>query len=172
MWIITVLSFISVLCLTVGQWTDTDVRPRFYDESLVASSVDSSTRQGVSYRLPNDTSPHRYDISLTTRIDLGNFEFTGKVLILLEAITATSVITVHSKQLTIGQVVLKNARTQATITTLFKLDAPLEFLEVSTATPLVVGQNYTLEVSYNGVLRSDNGGFYRSSYVNEQGATK
>jgi Peptidase M1 N-terminal domain len=167
-----ILCFCSVLSLTVGHLTDPDEWPRLYDDTIVTNLADPSIKQGVSYRLPNDTVPHRYDISLSTRIDLGVFDFDGKVLILLEAKTATSVITVHSKQLTIDQVVLKNARTQATIVTLFKLNVLLEFLEISTAAPLVVGQNYTLEITYKGTLRSDNGGFYRSNYVNEVGMTK
>jgi aminopeptidase N len=163
-----------LLTLATGLVLAQDERPRMYEGSPIVEVDDRLTKQGVSYRLPNDTFPHRYDIELSTRIDLGQFDFTGKVTILLEAKSVTSMITVHSKQLTIpvGAVSLRNAATQQQILTTHVLDEPLEFLKISTTSPLVIGQRYTLEISYSGTMRIDNGGFYRSSYVNEAGATK
>jgi Peptidase M1 N-terminal domain len=169
---IAILSFFSILCLTDGHLTASEKWPWLYNGILVENFANLSTKQGVSYRLPNDTFPHRYDIVLSTRIDLGIFEYSGTVTILLEAKTATSVITVHSKMLAIERVVLRNAITQTTMPTIYRLDELLEFLEITTESSLVVGQNYILEISYNGVLRSDYGGFYRSNYVNDVGTTK
>jgi aminopeptidase N len=166
------LANLTLLTLAIGLVVAQDERrPRLYDSTPIIDNDDQMTKQGVSYRLPNDTFPHRYDIDLSTRIDLGVFEFTGIVTILLEAKQVTSLITIHSKQLTIGQIFLRNSANQI-IGNTHTLDVPLEFLKISTSTPLVVGQNYTLVISYAGTLRIDNGGFYRSSYVNEQGVTR
>jgi aminopeptidase N len=162
----------TLVCLAISLTTVQAQRPKLYEEREINSHVDYNdlTKQGVSYRLPNDTFPVRYDISLNTRIDLGVFEFTGNVIIHLQAKEITSMITLHSKMLEIGLITLTDGVTaEEILITGQTLDVPLEFLKISTAVPLTVGKMYVLEINYNGVLRIDNGGFYRSSYVNEQG---
>jgi aminopeptidase N len=128
-------------------------------------------RQGVAYRLPNDTLPIRYDIGLTTRIDLDNFYFNGNVAIRLTVLLSTNRITIHSKQLTISTLSLKSA-TGFQLPVTFQLDPVTEFLTVNLQIGnLVVGQEYILTIAYYGELRQDDQGFYRSSYVNGQGQT-
>lgn len=166
-----ILAGLTVLCLAAGHVAAQDERPRFYENLPAVGVEDQLVKQGVSYRLPNDTFPIRYDISLTTRIDLGEFDFTGNVIIHLKVKNVTSMITIHSKLLTINEIKLNHGTTNAVIGVTHTLDEPLEFLKIATATPLTVDQVYVLEISYNGTLRIDNGGFYRSSYVNEAGRT-
>lgn len=58
----------------------------------------------ISYRLPNNTRPITYDVHITTRVDKGDFTFTGQVLIVLQVYDTTSDITIHARQLTINSI--------------------------------------------------------------------
>jgi aminopeptidase N len=166
----------SVFCLAVIVTTITAQRTKLYKEFDPLDTSDRFnllTKQGgISYRLPNDTIPIRYDIQLTTRVDEGNFDFTGNVKINLRIVTQTNTITIHSKQLTILNTQLRNSVGGVIETQLATLDPVTEFLTVQTVVgQLTAGQEYVLEINYNGILRQDDQGFYRSSYVNGQGQT-
>jgi Peptidase M1 N-terminal domain len=129
-----------------------------------------NNRAGISYRLPNDTIPLHYDISLHTRIDVPDFNFNGIVVIRLRCITATRTITLHSKQQTIISVTLQNANNQVIPTDMPMQDPVTEFLEIrTTSQELQVGAEYTLRISYAAILRTDDEGFYRSSYLGDNG---
>lgn len=127
---------------------------------------------GVDYRLPNDTKPIHYDIWLSTDIHRGDFAFEGRVSILIEAIANTSEIKLHYRQITITNVRLSRD-TGGTIhsSARFELVPLTEFLVIRPTQPLRQNLKYIVEISYSGVLRSDDAGFYRSSYVNPQGET-
>lgn len=120
----------------------------------------------IQYRLPNNTAPNSYSIKLETTIDKGDFNFTGEVTINLRALEATNKITLHARQLTVDQQNIK-----LTQLTGFEIDINAvtyqedrEFLTIETGENLVKGDNYLLTIKYNGTLREDKGGFYRSSY--------
>lgn len=127
---------------------------------------------GIDYRLPNDTKPIHYDIWLSTDVHRGNFTFEGRVSILIEAIENASAITLHYRQITITNVRLMRD-TGGTIhsSAPFELIPSTEFLIIRPTQQLVQALKYIVEISYTGVLRSDDAGFYRSSYVNPQGDT-
>lgn len=120
------------------------------------------------YRLPNDTVPEAYDISLTTRIDLAIFDFDGLVKIDVNVLKTTREIVLHARQLTIKNIRLYDHTGNIPLLS-HEYDVVPEFLKIPTDNvELIQGRKYFLEISYSGVLRSDNHGFYRSSYINEE----
>lgn len=127
---------------------------------------------GIDYRLPNSTIPLRYDIWLSTDIHRGVFDFSGRVTIQIEALENTATVTVQIRELTIVNVDLYNA-----FGVLIQSSVPwttqdnVEFLIIRPTVALVASQIYSLEVTYNGVLRDDDAGFYRSSYTDSIGNT-
>lgn len=128
-----------------------------------------------TFRLPNNTRPIRYDIQLTTDIHRAEFNFSGVVRILIEALENTSEITLHYRQITIDTVNLwSSAETpvllEGNITP--ALDERLEFIRIPTAEELVAHEHYIVEVEYNGILREDNFGFLRASYRDSDGETR
>jgi aminopeptidase N len=125
----------------------------------------------LSYRLPNDTIPIRYDIYISTEIHTGeDFEFNGNVKIQLKVVEETEQITIHSRFLDIKKVSLRKIDGAAEIAgTTYDLKKEVDFLIVKSPEKLIVDQQYILELDYNGTLRTDNMGFYRSSYKNEDG---
>lgn len=128
---------------------------------------------GVAYRLPNATVPLRYDIWLSTDVHSGNFSFEGRVTIQIQAVENTPDITLHYRELTIVNVNLLSSsgdliQSNVPITT----RSNVEFMIITPATPLIQGQVYSVEISYLGVLRDDDAGFYRSSYIDNLGTRK
>ncbi|KAJ6643780.1 Aminopeptidase N [Pseudolycoriella hygida] len=134
------------------------------DAQNVKVGVEQET---ISYRLPNETFPEHYEIHLTTNIHEGNFTFTGRVEITLVTREETSVIVVHARQLTITGVSLWN--TLGTPTEIgthpVEYDVVTEFVTVRLLNGVLESnQKFLLSIEYNGELREDNLGFYRSSY--------
>lgn len=127
---------------------------------------------GIKYRLPNNTKPMNYDITLITSIDKNEFNFSGVAIIGLLVLETSSNITLHARQLTIKSV--KLATTGGTMINLnpFTYNRTTEFLIISTQNQLLKDSNYILIIEYMGELRNDQFGFYRSSYVNSKGETK
>lgn len=127
---------------------------------------------GKFYRLPNTTIPIRYDIWLSTEIHSGNFTFEGRVKIEIMTVETTPNITLHYRQLTIHNVDFLDSAgntIQSNVPTTSQDD--LEFLVITPAIPLVAGTTYHVLIDYEGVLRNDDAGFYRSSYTDLEGKT-
>lgn len=127
---------------------------------------------GLQYRLPNDTKPETYDITLNTRVDSQNFTFEGNVKIGITVIEETSTIKLHHRQLTIVSITLWTTTIPPLLIDLneFTYDQDVEHLIIPIANgPLLANTSYTVEIIYTGTLRQDNGGFYRSRYLNNDG---
>lgn len=138
-------------------------------------SVDSDifNRADVNYRLPNYTHPETYDISLFTRVDRNDFEFSGVVKIGIVVDQTTQEIVLHARQLTISRITLLrySGNTAFPVNTLpHTYDVVPEFLKIKTnGENLLPGDRLELVIAYNGTLRNDEMGFYRSFYTNENG---
>lgn len=159
---------IGILCCAV---VSSEFRPL---EPNDARKLQLDTRDGeTKYRLPNNTKPENYDITLSTAIDEENFNFDGIVKIQVHVLEATSNITIHARQLTIKTIELFDPNT-GTIIDLnsWTYEQVTEFLIIPTKTQLEKDKFYLLIITYTGELRTDNGGFYRSSYIDGIGVTK
>lgn len=138
------------------------------------NKFDASDTDGVNYRLPNNTVPEHYEISLETRIHQPNFMFTGSVKITLRALEATKNITIHARQLTIkeNEYSLQKDGIPFPMEVHMSADRTTEFLVFTVPKGLEKDQRYQLYISYTGELRSDMHGFYRSSYVTSKKETR
>lgn len=118
-----------------------------------------------SFRLPNNTEPVSYNLRLSTDIHRGDFGFQGEVTILIRALEATNSVTLHSRQTIIERIDL-----QAPNGTLFQANVPftydseVEFLVIPVSRGLEAGEELSIEITYQGVLRSELMGFFRTSY--------
>lgn len=116
-------------------------------------------------RLPKSSVPIRYDLTLTTLVHSGIEDFTGVVKINIEIKELTDVLTLHNRGLTIKSVSLKNTLTEVDYEIEYSENKEKEFVYIeSLIRPLNVGEFYTIEISYEGILQRSTSGFYRSSY--------
>lgn len=130
---------------------------------------------GYAYRLPNSTKPEAYTIDLTTNVHNAVFNFVGTVNIDIVVVEPTPVITIHHRQLTISFITLESIPSTGETIQLaaHSYDPVTEFLSIPLQTgTLTVGGRYRLQIIYTGTLRTDEAGFYRSSYIADDGSTR
>lgn len=149
---------------------------RFVLLSIFASAVSSSNvlqdETDIQFRLPNGTKPETYDVFISTSVHSQNFTFEGSVSIVLLAESEASSITLHSHELhVIHAVSLLREDTRLPIQLgSATFDRINEFLTIPLANDaLEAGQRYLLYIVFEGQLRDDARGFYKSSYVDDSG---
>jgi aminopeptidase N len=131
-------------------------------------SVDSenfAVLEENSIRLPEHTRPTNYDIELRVNIHNGTTPYSGKVIIKIAVDIETDVITLHNKGLSVSRVTVTdkfNDELQNTIA----FDATKDFLFINVDRLLTVGDEYSLEILFDGVISQTTNGFYRTSYRN------
>ncbi|XP_052835062.1 aminopeptidase N [Drosophila gunungcola] len=138
---------------------------------LAAPRVDDNS--AGNYRLPNTTAPESYNVDLWTNVHTGNTQFNGTVIINLRVLLDTSEIKLHYRQTSnfVASIISRDSATATAIPLTVTLEQQREFL-VLTATngaTFAAETNWTLTIKYNGTHRSDNGGFYISSYTGDDG---
>lgn len=119
-------------------------------------------------RLPRSLVPLHYDVELEPRL-YGNFTFSGQVAILVSCAQAASNVTLHIKDLNVSDVSVTGAGGGAVEIDGHTENKPLQFLVIALKKPLVESTNYTIRMSFVGLLNDDLAGFYRSSYVDASG---
>lgn len=134
-------------------------------------SVLTDYSDGRNYRLPNNTIPLHYNLTLRTSIHLGISQFYGQVDIRVQAMENTDNITLHYRELAIVEVYLSNAVGDLIEAPSWRLQEDVEFLIIEPAASLIEGETYQVRISFNGVLRDDDRGFYRTAYLDNYGRT-
>lgn len=119
-----------------------------------------------SERLLDDITPHSYDIFVTTNIHDAVFDFNGKVIIHITSNKSTSLILLHSYLLTLNEIKVTTID-GIVIGTTFVMNEETHQVRIDTTTTLQLDQQYVIEIDYSGNLRTDDVGFYRSSYYDE-----
>lgn len=125
---------------------------------------------GLSFRLANNTRPIHYDIWLSTAIHEADFRFNGTVHIRFRTLEPSTNITLNFKQLTITNVdLLDTNKILIQNNLLTVVDDVTELLVTFPSQELPANQQFILSIDYNGVMRTDNYGYYRGFYVDENG---
>lgn len=127
----------------------------------------------VDYRLPNHTHPESYDLSLVTRIDLGEFDYQGFVKIGIVVDEPTRQIVLHKSHLTILDVKLTRVDGPTPLQVPLQpygFNAMTELLSIVTnGTILNTGERLVLEISFSNTIAIGRGGFFRHSYEDSTG---
>lgn len=118
-----------------------------------------------SSRLPKTSFPIHYDLQLKSNVHLGQRGFEGKVVIEIQIVADTDLITLHNRRLTITGVTLTDLSDNEIPILPFEEDTTKEFLHIRTnAITLTSNERYKVEIRYTGQLSTGTDGFYRSSY--------
>ena len=113
------------------------------------------------YRLPRTAVPRRYDLELTP--DLANASFVGTVRIELDVRETATTLLLNAADLEITSCEVNGDPAG------YRLDEELERLEVAPLHSLAAGPA-VLELAFTGTLNDLLRGWYRSTYVDENGA--
>lgn len=164
---------INVLIISIVAGGPKKIRFELEEEKNVAVKPHADPIDGIEYRLPNNTMPIHYDIFLSTEVHIPFFAFDGVVTIRLKTLENTTDITVHFRQLVILNVDLLDANGITIQTNVnFLQNDVKEFLIIRPQNLLIVDQVYHVKIGYLGTLRDDDAGFYRGSYVDNNGVRK
>jgi puromycin-sensitive aminopeptidase len=121
-----------------------------------------------SHRLPRGVTPSHYDLVLTPDLDAATF--TGTVTVTIDVAEATDEVVLNAEELEIASVALTTADGETRTGTAELIGdqrAVLHFVS-----PVPAGTGHLLELTFSGVLNDKLHGFYRSSFVDDQGNTR
>lgn len=123
----------------------------------------SKVLRAISFRLPSEIKPKRYDLYLHP--NLNTKKFSGRVTIELDVLKPISFIPVHSKSLNITteQVLRGGTKIEPSLT--FNHEK-LEYWVTEFADALETGE-YAITFNFNGSLTDRIVGLYQSSYLDE-----
>ena len=124
-------------------------------------SLSSVSHLQSPYRLPRTVLPSQYQVSLSPSLD--DASFTGSVTISAEATQAVNEIVLNAIELDIHSVEVNGSPVA------FSLNEELERLIIDAA---VSPGPITLHISFTGTLNDKLRGFYRSTFTDENGATR
>ncbi|MBL8775759.1 MAG: ERAP1-like C-terminal domain-containing protein [Acidimicrobiales bacterium] len=120
------------------------------------------------YRLPRTVVPSHYDLRLTPTLDAGTF--TGAVAIEVDVADEIDEVMLNAAELTIGEAWLENPegiRRNATVT----LDEEAERATLALEEPAAAGP-WTVHLAFAGILNDKLHGFYRSTFVDDEGVER
>ncbi|KAK9884990.1 hypothetical protein WA026_009220 [Henosepilachna vigintioctopunctata] len=114
------------------------------------------------YRLPSTVRPKKYDLYFYPNLDTGSYG--GKVVVTLNILKSTDVITLNSKGLSI-----KNAKVDGEEATA-SLDEQYELLNLRKKSGKDIDEkNSVIEIEFEGSMKNKLVGLYRSTYKGAKG---
>lgn len=130
----------------------------------IATHFDGSDEVDLSWRLPSAIYPISYKITLETRVhDDGDREFTGMELISLDVREPTNKIVLHSKGLTIEEVLLFTGASIISEIAYYE-DETRDFFIIESHEDFQPGMDLNVFIEFRGQLQLEGVGFYRSEY--------
>lgn len=151
------MKWLKFIILIVLCFNCIDCKPHVKSETLDDADEDS-------IRLPGQTRPINYDVELNVNVHNGSTPYSGKVTIGITVDAATDVITLHNKGLLVTEVKVLDVNNEELENTV-ELDTVKAFLKIKVdSAALVVGNEYTLEITFTGAIALASNGFYQTSY--------
>ncbi|CAG2054125.1 unnamed protein product, partial [Timema podura] len=144
----------------------------FEDEHI--EYFETSLRRPTEYRLPGNILPLHYNISLIPDLDSQNFTFNGEITIRFRGIKDTTTIVLHMNDTVVDEdsMVIRDLKSNLTISMIFtEYNEDNHFYTIHPGGFIYADKEYELSFKYEGNLRDDMQGFFRSSYVTNDGET-
>ena len=120
------------------------------------------------YRLPRTVVPSHYDLRLVPALDAGTF--TGSAAIEVDVADEIDEVVLNAAELTIAEAWLENPegiRRNASVT----LDEEAERATLALEEPAAAGP-WTVHLAFEGILNDKLHGFYRSTFVDDEGVER
>uniref|UniRef100_A0A8D8EWM7 Aminopeptidase n=2 Tax=Culex pipiens TaxID=7175 RepID=A0A8D8EWM7_CULPI len=132
----------------------------------------------TSYRLPTAFKPEHYDLQVLTHLgDDRGYAFSGRVLIKMTCLEDANNVTLHSKNLTLGEkdiklVQISDAGSEPVELKQIQYIKDNDYVVFHAAKSLQKGKRYEISIPFEGSLGTGLLGYYRSSYFDQQRKTK
>lgn len=121
----------------------------------------------ISYRLPNDTKPENYKISLRMGNSEDQRDYNGSISINISIVNATRAVTIHARELDIKSIRLSNETGPIALLP-WRIDNITDFLTIPTKNvELLRGSRYRLGIEFAGQLKTNLEGFFVSPDTSE-----
>lgn len=130
---------------------------------IIASFV--SCQNPVNYRLSSDVVPSIYDLHIT--VDLENLKFSGIETIHIHANQPTTTIELHALDLSIDDVLVIEGENAIPITAT-NYNNETQIFSIALGQSLEPEREYKLQMNFEGEIKDDMKGLYRSSYYENQ----
>lgn len=118
-------------------------------------------KANVNYRLPNDTVPLHYDLTLETDLD----NFNGSVKITIFAKENTNTVTLHAQNLEVIDLIVTNSNDEEITIKEIEIQEDVNFFVIHLVKNLIQDEIYYLNFrQFRGKLATDNDGFYLALY--------
>ncbi|XP_020715909.1 glutamyl aminopeptidase [Ceratitis capitata] len=140
----------------------------FGTTSVLAQLKDDT--EVINYRLPESVYPTNYDLYLHPDIETG--DFSGQVIIRVNTTSVISEIVLHSSNLNISSVYLKNTGSSTIYVRSYELDTLREFLIITLSEELSAGRVFDIGIIFAGNMDGKITGLYSSSYLKEDNSKK
>lgn len=122
----------------------------------------------LTYRLPNNTRPIKYDLWVLTDVEKGISNFTGRVNIKILAVEETDYVILQYRETKIDTVELLEGDVRTTINATYELPLEYEFLKIHLPRMMEGNETFEIEINYHGQLHyAYENGFYRANYTDE-----
>lgn len=135
-------------------------------QNLPARKISSAYSLKSFKRLPNDTRPLLYDLTLLPDLTRGLYK--GLVNITIEVDNSRNDVVIHSKNLTISEIVLTNSENRNLHILIVKEIVEDEVIVITTKKMIAPGLYY-LFLRFDGRMFGKFHGFYRSQYKMSSG---
>lgn len=128
---------------------------------LLTTIISISLCSSAEYRLPTNVLPELYDLWI--KVNLNSFKFDGTVTITINVLTETKTIALNAKDITVAWSDVTLNQTSAVKPINFNYNETEEIASIVFADGIVPGK-YNLVLKFNGDIRTDLKGLYKSSY--------
>lgn len=136
---------------------------------LLNSEQVSTLAVDQPWKLPKSSKPISYDLHLKSDIHTGSLAFNGNVRIKIEILEPTFVLSLHNDGLEVTDVKVID-KSGSELKNSYKMDGYFKITIESAI--LLRGREYTLDITFKGLLRTGTSGFYRTYYQVESNTTR
>lgn len=136
---------------------------------LLKSEQNSTLAVDQPWKLPKSSKPISYDLHLKSDIHTGSLVFSGNVRIKIEIIEPTFVLSLHNDGLEVTDVKVID-KSGNELKNSYKMNG---YFKITLENAILLrGREYTLDITFKGLLRTGTSGFYRTYYQVEYNTTR
>lgn len=165
-WILFIVTTVTAQFNDNPEEDDAEYKQSDGDKIAVRAEKVMADDETLTYRLPNNTRPIRYDLWVLTDVEKEIFNFTGRVTITIRAEVETDYVVVQYRETVIERVFLLEGASRTELGWTYELPYDYEFLKIYLPKSMNVSETFVIEINYRGDLHwAYQAGFYKANYT-------